>query len=185
MRSRLFTLAFIFLFAGITAACVHIDADISLTMEGCSARIASDIVDNISKERHAARVLVATPVDAVTLRAGRLGMSMQELLTDAMVASGMKVIDAGLRKKPIIRKNSGIVYLSRDKNELKKELSKVDTVLVTTYVICRRKVIFTSRLVDLKTGGIIASGTRSVYRSYSVDSLINDKKSIEKKFYEN
>lgn len=86
MRSRLCILALIFLFAGITVACVHIDAAISLTMEGCSARIASDIVDNISKERLAARVLVATPVDAVTLRAGGLGMSMQELLTDAMVA---------------------------------------------------------------------------------------------------
>ncbi len=172
--------------AVVATACVHVDGDISLTMEGCSDRIARDIARHAIKEdRQMGRALVASPVDAVSLSAGKLGISMQELLTDAMVATGIHVVDVELRDRPIIKKGSGIICLSRNKNRLKKELAKADFVLVTTYIVGTRKVVFTSRLVDLKTGSIIASSTRSVYRSSSVDALIDDSQGVEKKLYEN
>jgi len=162
--------------------CTHMQMGYSLTMQGCADNIASDLSKRLDKSHRGINIIVASPVDAYRLKAGRFGISMQELLVGAMAERDMHVLDTELLQEPYITSAKGLVCLSRDARNLKTKY-KARAIVVTTYIVKKRDVVITSRIVDLKTKRVIASATAGLNRSTSVGDLL--KNDAEVRLYEN
>lgn len=141
------------------SGCAHIlQPNLTITMEGCTDRIALSIIDEtIDKSYKDISIMVASPVDANTLKAGNFGLAMQKLLIGAMAKKDIDVVDMGTKG--------------------------ADTLLVSTYIARKNDVVMTSKLVDLKTNDVIAFVTTTLYKSACVDDLLNNQKGV--RLYEN
>ena len=162
--------------------CAHMQKGYSSTMQDCADNIASDLSRRLDKPHRGVNIIVASPVDAYGLRAGRFGMSMQELLVGAMAERDMHVFDVELLQEPYITSANGLVCLSRDAKNLKTKY-KARAIVVTTYIVKKRDVVIMSRVVDSKTKRVIASATADLYKSTSVADLL--KSNSEVRLYEN
>jgi len=120
-------------------------------------------------------------VDATNLTTSRFGLAMQELLAAAMARRGAHIAEVQLRKLPYISGNQGLVALSRDAGKLKDEY-KAGMILVSSYIVGRHDLIITSRVVNFKNNDILASATTTLYRSKSINNLLETQ--ADEKVYE-
>ncbi len=138
--------------------CAHIlQPNLTITMEGCTDRISLSINEAIDKSYKDISIMVASPVNATTLRAGNFGLAMRELLIVAMAKKDINVVDI--------------------------EPKGAEAILVSTYIVRRNDVVMTSKLVDLKTNDVIAFVTTTLYKSASVYNLLNNQREV--RLYEN
>ncbi|MEN6473272.1 MAG: FlgO family outer membrane protein [Syntrophaceae bacterium] len=151
--------------------CAAIQTNYSVSLEGGADRIAGAIIQTLPPEYLNVTMLVAAPVDATNLNASRFGLAMQELLTGAMVRHGAHIAEVQLRKLPYISCNQGLVCLSRDAGKLKDEY-QAGMILVSSYIVGRHELIITSRVVNFNNNDILASATTTLYRSESINALL-------------
>ena len=142
-----------------------------MSLEGGADRIAETIVQALPPEHLDVTMLVAAPVEATSLVAGRFGLVMQELLTGAMARRGTHIAEVQLRKIPYISSDQGLVSLSRDAGKLKDEY-QAGMILVSSYVVGMHDVIVISRLVNFNNNEILASATTTLYRSGAINELL-------------
>ena len=162
-------------------ACALVHPHYSMSMEAGADRIAGAIARALPPEQLNVTMLVAAPVDATTLTTSRFGLAMQELLTTAMVRHGAHIAEVQLRKLPYISCDQGLVCLSREAANLKDEY-KAGMVLVSSYIVGRHDLIITSRVVNFKNNDILASATTTLYRSKSINNLLETQ--ADEKVYE-
>jgi hypothetical protein len=164
-------------------ACAYVQPNYSLSLEGGADRIAGAIVKALPPEQLSVTMLVASPVDATTLTAGRFGLALQELLTGSMTRHGAHIAEVQLRKLPYISCDQGLVCLSRDAGKLKEEY-KAGMILVSSYIVGQHDLIITSRVVNFNNNDILASATTTLYRSESVNRLLEITGNEHDKVYE-
>jgi len=172
--SRLCHTLSVFLLTTLYIGCAHVQPNYTLTMEGSAGRIAQAIIKGMPPAYRGITMLVATPVEATTLDVGDFGLAMQELFIGAMTQKGANVVEVQLRKVPYISNDKGLIYLSRDATKLRDEY-KAGMILVSSYVKRKHDVVITARIVDLSNNDIIASATTALYRSSSVNELLEAK----------
>jgi len=140
------------------SGCAYIlEPNLTITMEGCTDRIALSINEAIDKSYKNISIIVASPVDANTLKAGNFGLAMRKLLIVAMAKKDINVVDI--------------------------EPKGAEAILVSTYIVRRNDVVMTSKLVDLKTNDVIAFVTTTLYKSACVNDLLNNHREV--RLYEN
>ena len=161
--------------------CAAIQPNFSVSLEGGADRIAGAIARALPPEQLNVTMLVAAPVDATTLTTSRFGLAMQELLTASMARHGARIAEVQLRKLPYISGNEGLVALSRDAGKLKNEY-QAGMILVTSYIVGRHDLVVTSRVVDFDNNHILASASTNLYRSGSINSLLET--GADEKVYE-
>lgn len=156
----------------VTLGCAHVQPNYTLTMEGCADRLASAMVQALPAPSLASPMLVAAPVDAVTLESSRFGLSMQELLTTAMAHQGARIGEIELRKVPTLSPDKGLVYLSRDAKKIK-DKHQVGMAVVSSYILRDQDVVMTSRVVNLSTNHVMTAATVTLRRSASINGLLD------------
>lgn len=154
-----------------TLGCAHVQPNYTLTMEGCADRLASALVLDLPAPSLASPMLVAAPVDAVTLEASPFGLSMQELLTTAMARYGARIGEVQLRKVPTINTATGLVFLSRDAKKIRDE-HHVGMAVVSYYTLRNQDLIVTSRVVNLTTNHVMSAATVTLRRSTSITGML-------------
>lgn len=162
-------------------ACALVHPHYSMSMEAGADRIAGAIVQAMPPEQLKVTMLVAAPVNATDLTTSRFGLAMQELLTASMARHGARIAEVQLRKLPYISGNEGLVALSRDAGKLKNEY-QAGMILVTSYIVGRHDLVVTSRVVDFDNNHILASASTNLYRSGSINSLLET--GADEKVYE-
>ncbi|MEA2102695.1 MAG: FlgO family outer membrane protein [Thermodesulfobacteriota bacterium] len=177
MKKIIAGLAVIIFFSG----CAHVQPNYSLTMEGAAKRLASYLASGLDESYRGMSCLSACPVDAGTMHAGRFGLSMQELMINALTDEGVNVVDVQLRKKPYITCTDGFVALSRDASRLRDEY-RAGVILVSTYITGRHNIVITTRAVDFTTNETITSATTSLLMSPSIMDMLHADQ--EKRLYE-
>ena len=156
----------------IVIGCTHITPNYTISIEGCTDKIAMNISKGLTGSYQGVSVLVSTPVDAVTYAPSDFGLALQEFLIGSLVRHGTNVVDVQLRKEPYITCEEGLVSLSRDATRLKGEF-QAEVIVVSTYLAGERSVVITSRAVDATTNNVIASATTSLRMTDHIAGLLS------------
>ncbi len=164
----------IMIIALLFSGCSHLDLNHTSSMDRCAERTAIEISDGLAQSYMGMSMLVATPLDAVTLLSSDFGLAMQELLLSAMAEQKANVVDVQLRKEPYISCREGLVGLSRDASRIRQD-SRADIILVSTYMAGKNEVIVTTRAIDFTTNDVITSSTVTLARTAEVDRLLRNR----------
>lgn len=153
------------------AGCAHVQPNYTLSLEGSAARLARPLARDIDEDHRGMTVIVAVPVETTSLKGGRLGLALQELLVTELVSRDQNVLETQLRVEPYITCRDGLVALSRDASRLKNGF-RASIIVVSTYTVKDSTVTVSSRAVEYETNDIIASATTTLVKTGDVAELL-------------
>lgn len=156
----------------LVAGCSHLACPGGIgSLQQCAARVAGSLAGDLDVSHKGIRVLVAAPVDAVSLSPGGLGLAFQELLMSALAREGVSVADVQLRKEPYLAGRDGLIALSRDAG-FTRDAVQAEAIVVSTYLAGGGSLVVTARVVDFSTNDVIASATARLADTHGIRHLL-------------
>ncbi|MFC1524723.1 FlgO family outer membrane protein [Thermodesulfobacteriota bacterium] len=143
------------------------DVSLTVSIKELARQIFNHAEEDISEDY---TVVITTFVNLDELyKTSSLGRFISEQLMSEFQQSGVEVIE--IRKSPslMISRNNGEYALSRDMEELD-FVHSVQAVLVGTYTISAGKIFLNARLLDIKEGKVLSTGSLA----FAIDPVTRD-----------